>query len=135
MEIEIYELSKYRIEKAKNDLESAKINFENNLFSQSINRSYYAIFHAVRGLLAFDRFDSKKHAGIIAYFNLHYIKDNKIEKKYSEIIMSAERVRINTDYRDFYIVTKDEAKKQIDDADEFIKRIDLYIKTNFPIKE
>jgi uncharacterized protein (UPF0332 family) len=66
MESEIYDLAKYRLSKSKNDLESAHLNFLNNLFSQSINRSYYAIFHSVRVLLAFDKFDSKKHSGIIS---------------------------------------------------------------------
>lgn len=59
MKNEIYDLSMYRLEKARNDLESAKINFEKNLYSQSLNRSYYSFFHAVRALLAFDEFDSK----------------------------------------------------------------------------
>ncbi len=127
MEDEIKELSKYRLEKAKLDLDSAKINFNNKLFSQSINRSYYAIFHAVRSLLAFDRFDSQKHTGIISYFNLHYIKEGKIDKKYSKILMSAEKIRINTDYLDFYVVSKDEAKVQIDNAEIFINEIESYI--------
>ncbi|MDQ3022614.1 MAG: hypothetical protein M3R36_18925 [Bacteroidota bacterium] len=37
MEDEVYELAKYRLEKARNDLASAELNFENKLFSQSIN--------------------------------------------------------------------------------------------------
>ncbi|MDI6735925.1 MAG: HEPN domain-containing protein [bacterium] len=52
------DLAKYRIEKAKGDLETAKINFDSGKFAQSINRSYYAMFHITRALLAFDRFDS-----------------------------------------------------------------------------
>ena len=52
-----YALSRYRFDKAKEDLESSKVNFQNNLLSASINRSYYSIFHAARALLAFDDFD------------------------------------------------------------------------------
>ena len=62
------ELSEYRLSKAKQDLLAAKLLFDNNHFAQSLNRSYYAIFHAVRSLLAYDKFDSKKHSGIISYF-------------------------------------------------------------------
>jgi uncharacterized protein (UPF0332 family) len=79
-------------------------------------------------LLAFDRFDSQKHTGIISYFNLHYIKEGKIDKKFSKILMSAEKIRINTDYMDFYVVSKDEAKTQIDNAEVFINEIESYIK-------
>ncbi|MEW6097524.1 MAG: hypothetical protein AB1567_13580 [bacterium] len=35
------DLAIYRIEKAKGDLETSKINFDNGKFAQSINRSYY----------------------------------------------------------------------------------------------
>jgi HEPN domain. len=55
----IKELALYRIEKAKMDLEASKILLDNGLYSQSLNRSYYSIFHAVRAVLAFEQFDSK----------------------------------------------------------------------------
>lgn len=60
-------LSKYRLEKSEKNLKAAKLLFENELLSESINRSYYCIFHTARGLIAYDRFDSKKHSTIIAY--------------------------------------------------------------------
>ncbi|MBL7095166.1 HEPN domain-containing protein [candidate division KSB1 bacterium] len=54
-------MSEYRMKKAKDDLETSEIMFSNNKFSQSVNRSYYAMFHAVRSLLALSKFDSQKH--------------------------------------------------------------------------
>lgn len=44
------ELATYRLDKATDDLETAEINLKNRKFSQSINRSYYSIFHALRAL-------------------------------------------------------------------------------------
>lgn len=78
MDDRIIALSKYRMDKANDELETSKIMSDNKKYSQSINRSYYAIFHAVRSLLALRKFDSSKHSGIIAYFNQHYIKSGKI---------------------------------------------------------
>ncbi len=72
-------LSKYRFEKAKEDLLSAKINLDNGLIKASINRSYYAIYHSIRSVNALDGFDSKKHSGVIAYFNQHYIHTGKLK--------------------------------------------------------
>ena len=37
-------------------------------FKDSIGRSYYAMFSAVRALLACDGVDYSKHSGVIAYF-------------------------------------------------------------------
>ena len=43
------DLCTYRLEKAKDDLGTAEENLQKNRFSQSINRSYYAIFHSRPG--------------------------------------------------------------------------------------
>jgi uncharacterized protein (UPF0332 family) len=89
MDKRILELSEYRIEKARNDLESAEMLCLNGRFAQSVNRSYYAMFHAARALMAHDRFDSKTHAGVLSFFNQLYIKTDKIEKIYAKMIARA----------------------------------------------
>ena len=127
MDDKIQALSDYRLEKSKQDLETAKINFEHNMLTQSINRSYYAAFHALRALLAYDCFDSKKHSSILGYFNKNYIANEKIEQEYYRIIASAFDIRTKSDYQDFYIVDKDETKKQLINAEKFINMIENYI--------
>ena len=120
-------LSDYRMKKSQADLNAAKILLKNNLYSQSINRSYYCIFHAARALLAFDKFDSKKHSGIISFFNEHYIKTNLIEKEYSTILMSAERIRNESDYDDMFIATEEQAMQQLKKAEKFSIRIKEFL--------
>ena len=46
------DLSDYRMNKAKDLLSQSKLLFDNQKFDGSINRSYYAIFNAIRSLLA-----------------------------------------------------------------------------------
>jgi uncharacterized protein (UPF0332 family) len=123
----ISDLSKYRLQKAKGDLQAAKLLFEQDHFAQSINRSYYAIFHSVRALLAFDKFDSRKHSGIISFFDKEYIKSEKLDKLLSKILHSAEEIRINSDYDDFFIATKEDAEKQINNAITFRNEIEIYL--------
>jgi len=120
-------LSKHRLRKAKDDLAASKLLFENNKLTQSINRSYYSIFHATRALLALEKFDSRKHTGVIAYFNKNFIKTGKIEKEYSKMLMDAQDFRNDSDYDDFFVVSREEAEKQLNDADNFIKRIETFI--------
>ncbi len=127
MDDRIIDLSKYRMDKANDELETSKIMYDNKKYSQSINRSYYAIFHAVRSLLALRKFDSSKHSGIIAYFNQHYIKSGKIETKYSKILTTAYQFRNDCDYKDFYIITREDAEVQFDDAKKFVNRIQTYL--------
>ncbi|GBD88838.1 HEPN domain protein [bacterium BMS3Abin03] len=77
---------------------AAKLLFDNNHFAQPLNRSYYAIFHAVRSLLAFDKFDSKKHSGIISYFINKYVRSGMIDENFSQMLTKAQRLRLDSDY-------------------------------------
>lgn len=74
------DLMQYRLEMAEERLKSSKILLDAGSYKDSISRSYYAMFTAVRALLAIDGQDFSKHAGVIAYFQKEYIKSGKIEK-------------------------------------------------------
>ncbi|MEN6568035.1 MAG: HEPN domain-containing protein, partial [Veillonellales bacterium] len=93
MQVEMVELSKYRMEKAKECLSDAIDAFEENRLANSVNRSYYAMFHATRALLAIDSFDSKKHSSIIGYFNQLYIANGKCDHSHYQMLANAFRVR------------------------------------------
>ncbi len=123
------DLSKYRIEKAKDELDTADLIFKNNKFSQSINRSYYAMFHSVRALLALDKFDSKKHTGVISFFNQHYIKTGKIETEFSNMLTAAFKIRNKSDYNDFFIAVREDAQIQLENAKKFLERIEKFLET------
>ena len=120
-------LSKYRIEKAKETLRAAKINFENELYLNSASDSYYAIFHAARALLALEGADFKKHSAVISHFQRYYIKTKIFNNKLSDSISKAFEIRNDSDYEDFFVLSKGDAMKQIEDATEFIDEIEKYI--------
>ena len=124
---EILALSKYRLNKAKEEFETSKLLFENGIFSKSLNCSYYSIFHATRALLAHDEFDSKKHSGIISYFIKNYIASKILNPELGKIILDAEDFRHDADYMDFYVVSSEDAKTQIEKASRFIETIEKYI--------
>lgn len=127
MEKRQLDLSAYRLDKARDDLETARINLENNKFSQSINRSYYSIFHAIRALTALDKFDSKKHTGVISFFNKNYIKTGKIETEFSRMVADAFDMRKDSDYNDFFVAAREDAQTQFENAGKLLKRIQKYI--------
>jgi len=135
MQTEMVELSRYRMEKATECLADAQDAFEENRLANSINRSYYAVFHATRAILALEGFDSKKHSSIIGYFNQYYVATGKVDKNYFQILATAFRVRNKTDYDDFYIVSKIETQKQLENARTFVGFIGGYIDDEIRRKE
>ncbi|MCK9467637.1 MAG: HEPN domain-containing protein [Candidatus Absconditabacterales bacterium] len=123
----VNDLMKYRLNKSRDDLKSSEILFNQKLFAQSLNRSYYCIFHAVKALLALDCFDSRKHSGIIAFFNENYIKKNKIDIELSKILMDAQKIRTKSDYDDFYVATEKTALIQYENAKKFLIDIENFL--------
>ncbi len=119
-------LMNYRLELAKERLESSKVFLEHGSYKDSIGRSYYAMFTAVRALLAMDGIDFSKHAGVIAYFQKEYIKTGLFDKKFSRYISQAFQIRNNTDYADFFLVSKEDAEEQYKKAMEFYEAICNY---------
>ena len=128
MEGSIKELSLYRFSKASEDLLASEVMLKESLYKVSINRSYYAIFHAMRAVTALVGYDSSKHSGIIAYFNQNFVKLGEFDKESSKIVKNASFLREKSDYEDFYIVSKQQAEKQIQDAKRFLVMVELYLK-------
>ena len=100
MEGSVIDLAKYRLVRAKEDLETAADNLKNGKYRASVNRSYYAVFHSIRAITALDHFDSSKHSGVIAFFNQHYVKPGVFDKELSKMIDSCYRLREKADYDD-----------------------------------
>lgn len=121
----------YRFEKAAEDLKTARNNFVSEDYRAANNRAYYSIFHSLRSVLAVDRFDSKKHSGIIAEFRRKYIKNRIFPVEISGMIDSAFEIRNSSDYNDMFIADKNETKKQIENAEYILKEVGEYI--GFPI--
>jgi hypothetical protein len=111
-------------------LEAAKGNLEIGQYKTSLNRSYYAVFHAIRAVNILDGFDASKHAGVIAHFNQYYLKTDKLDKGLSKIIKATYYLREKSDYDDFYIASKNDVEKQIKNAEIFVKAVEKYIKDN-----
>ena len=130
MEIkDIKALSIVRLETAKEALTSAQILLKSKMYKDSVNRSYYAIFHAMRAVLALDGLDKKKHSGVISDFRRLYIKTKIFSEKMSDIITDLFKIRTDSDYKDFYIISKKEVTQQIKNAKSFIKEIEKFLAT------
>ncbi len=97
------DLSRYRLQKAKEMLVSAKRDMDAEDYASANNRAYYAVFHTMRAVLALDGEDYKKHSAVIARFTLNYLKPEILPREYSKLISNASLIRNRNDYEDFYI--------------------------------
>lgn len=121
------DLVQYRLENAREKLESAKLLLDAGHYKDSVGRSYYAIFTAVRAILAKDGVDFSKHAGVIAYFQKEYVKTGIFDKQYSKYLQSAFQIRNNCDYDDFFIASRQDAEEQYENAVSMLQVIREYL--------
>lgn len=124
-------LISYRLDNAREKLQSAKLLLDAGKYRDSIGRSYYAVFTAVRAVLANDKVDFSKHSGVIAYFQKEYIKTGKFDVKYSRYLQTAFQIRNSCDYDDFFIASKQDAEEQYNRAMEFYNEICNYLRKNY----
>ena len=121
------DLTRYRLETAKERLEVSKEMTESGRYRISITNSYYAIFNAVRALLAEREIDFKKHSAVVSYFRREYVKTGIFDVKFSDYIGSAFKARQYSDYGDFVVVSKEEATEQYEHAAEFCEAVKKFL--------
>lgn len=119
--------AKYRIARAKEDLDAAHLLFDAENFRVANNRAYYAIFHAMRAVLAFDNFDASKHSGVIAEFRRRYIKTGIFPTEISKMIGAAFTIREASDYDDIFLASKNDTEEQIRNAEYICNILSEYV--------
>lgn len=123
-----WDLCKYRIEQARESLRASQIMLENNMIKDAINRSYYAVFYAMKAVLAIEEKDFKRHKDVVAYFNKMYVSTDKFSRELGRMIAKLQQLREKSDYDDFFIASKEKAEQQVVSAQKVITEVDRFLK-------
>ena len=116
------------LDHAHRDLKAAKSNIEIGFNHVAVSRSYYAMFFAVSALLASQNIYRSKHSGVRSAFGEYFVKTGIIEKDYARIFGNAYDSRLGSDYDAVYTVDKETAEDMLEDAQRFVRRIEMYLK-------
>lgn len=112
------DIAKYRLQTAREDLDTAKLTFSSGQYRAANNRAYYSIFHSICAVLAKDGIAFKRHKDTISYFNKNYIHIGIFPKELGRKIVAAEEIRHASDYDTFYIASKEITAQQIQTAEK-----------------
>jgi len=58
---------------------------------------------------------------------MHFIKTEKLRNELSDIIAELFEVRTQSDYNDYYVISKNEVLKQLDNAEIFIREVMVFL--------
>ena len=121
------DLARYKLERAREELDTAELLFENERLKAANNRAYYSIYYSLTAVLCLEPIAFKKHKDTIGYFNKNYVHTDKFPREIGRNISKAAKIRHASDYDEFYIASKEETEKQIRTAKELADLVDKFI--------
>lgn len=120
-------LIQYRLERASESLNAAKLLFENNMYIPAMNRTYYSMFYAIQALLIVKESTFSKHGQVKGFFNREYIKTGIFPIDSGKLFNTVFEYRQKYDYVDLVVPDKDIISDYITEAEKFINKISKYI--------
>jgi uncharacterized protein (UPF0332 family) len=70
----------YRLKRAQESLDDARLLAEANRWNACVNHLYYSCFYAVSALLVRDGLSSSRHTGVRSLLNRHYVRIGKVPR-------------------------------------------------------
>ncbi len=117
------ELVRYRLARAMESLDEARLLFANGHVRTAVNRIYYACFYAVSALLLTEGESSPKHSGVRSLFDQLWIVTGRLPKDMGRFYRRLFDARQKGDYDDLVTFAPAEVRTWLDEAAVFVKRI------------
>lgn len=107
------ELADYRLQKARETLEEAKLLASEGHWSTTASRLYYACFYAASSYLILYDVKASTHSGVKTAFSKELIKSGKLSLNQGQLYIQLFTLRHDADYIDFKKFTQSEIEPLI----------------------
>ena len=117
----------YRMERAHEAIEEAKMLFDAAHLNSYVNRLYYACFYAVSALLLTKNFSTSKHGYLRSLMHREFVKTGLITKElggHFDILFDS---RLKGDYGDFTRFEADEVVDWLEETQKFISHVETLL--------
>jgi uncharacterized protein (UPF0332 family) len=117
------DLIRYKISRAEETLDEARVMLQTGHPYGAANRIYYACFYAVTALLLTRDLSSNKHSGVIALFNRNFVKPGLISVDLGKFYSRMFDNRLESDYAEWVELEKKDVQDELAHAEEFLNTI------------
>lgn len=121
------DLARYKLERAREEIDTAELLFHNERLKAANNRAYYSIYYSLTAVLCLESIAFKRHKDTLGYFNKNYVHTGIFPEEIGRNISKAQKVRHASDYDEFYVASKEEAENQIRTAKMIADLVDKFI--------
>ena len=120
-------LIEYRMERARETLDEARVMFDAGRINAYVNRLYYACFYAVSALLLTRDFSTSKHSYLRSLMHREFVKTGLISKDMGDHFDMLFDNRLKGDYADFIRFKADDVTGWFDKTQKFVDHIESLI--------
>ena len=117
------ENAKQSLKAAKEWLKECERNMSGAAYNSCILSAYLAMFHSARALLFRDGFREKSHACLARYLEAKYVRGNKLEGEWVDLLDRYRDLRHDDQYGMSITVIKEDAEEAYGTAKKFVERM------------
>ena len=121
------ELANYRIERAQEAIEEARLLAAENYWNTAVSRLYYACFYSASAYLILNDIKAGTHTGVKTAFNKELVKTSMLPKAYGVIYSKLFNLRQDADYRDFRDFSEHDIKPLIEVVEKIVMQVVVLI--------
>jgi len=122
----LHEIKLY-MDAAHEELQSAKLNLENDFYSACASRTYYAVVYVATAVLKTKGLSFSKHTAVLSAFRQHFIKTGIFRVDLSEMYKLLFDARQAGDYEKMTKFEPDTLRKNLNNAHEFITEVETWL--------
>lgn len=115
------------IQKAERLLHPAEYVLSIGEYDSCASRGYYAMFFIAEAALLSKQLTASSHKGVIRLFGEHFVKTGVFPRRFGNALDLAYRKRIIGDYGVDRNVTREEAEKLLQAAQDFVQTVKSYL--------
>ena len=119
------------MQKSFERLEEADILYASQKYDGAVGCAYYAVFHAVKAVLASDNVtEQSQHKSVLGYFNKHYVNTGLVGSISARVLKDLFDLRNDTEYNPTMFIGQDGAMEAVRQAKEAVAYIVDYFNVN-----
>lgn len=114
------DLALHRLSRAREALRDGDLLLKGGSLTGAMSRLYYAAFYTARAVLATRGMDAKRHSGVIALFQQHFVKTGLVQADVAKVLPRSFERRQDSDYADFTVLELAEVSSLRADVSDFV---------------
>ena len=107
------------IEASEEALLAARALIEGELLRSAVSRLYYGMLHLVRALVVSRGFEPRTHEGVETLFALHFVREGRMDVRYSKLFAHLQKFREQADYGPVLALSREDVARDLAAVGEF----------------